>query len=220
MRSICKKGSATLVAVLALCALAAASASASQWYVGGKALTGSEKLAETVKVEQPIKFTFHLFQEESENPTLTCTGMTSAKSEIGASGAIKLKEPALTGCVLVEPNHKNCELNDQTRIGLLPLEAKMALGKAPEDTAELAGTGTVKAWTEFWPNEECEELNGPDTIRGSVTIQAPKGQTEATEQEFVGEGSLSNGLKWYAQSVYFSGKFKLKLASGKAWSFH
>ena len=57
MRSICKKGPAILAAALALCALTAASASAAQWYVGGKAMTGSEKLAETVKVEEPIKFT-------------------------------------------------------------------------------------------------------------------------------------------------------------------
>ena len=57
MRSICKKGPAILAAALALCALTAASASAAQWYVGGKAMTGSEKLAETVKVEEPLKFT-------------------------------------------------------------------------------------------------------------------------------------------------------------------
>ena len=32
-------------------------------------------------------------------------------------------------------------------------------------------------------------------LSGSVTLQAPKGQTEATEQEFVGEGTLSKNLK-------------------------
>ena len=61
MRSICKKGPAILAAALALCALTAASASAAQWYVGGKAMTGSEKLAETVKVEEPLKFTIDAY---------------------------------------------------------------------------------------------------------------------------------------------------------------
>ena len=139
MRSICKKGPAILAAALALCALTAASASAAQWYVGGKAMTGSEKLAETVKVEEAIKFTFEA-GEKSQNPTLTCTGMTAAKSEIAASSAIKLSGAALTGCVLHEPADKFCELQSQPeRIGLEASEAKLATGKSPEDRRRTHG---------------------------------------------------------------------------------
>jgi hypothetical protein len=105
MRSICKKGSVTLVAVLALCVVASASASASQWYVGGKALAGSEKLAETVNVTEPVVFKI----EESK---ITCTGVAlSKKAEIGASGAIKLGETELSGCKLTVPREEaNCTL--------------------------------------------------------------------------------------------------------------
>jgi hypothetical protein len=53
-----------------------------------------------------------------------------------------------------------------------------------------------------------------------VTLEVPTGQTEAVEQEFVGEGEAAKGLTWYEQPVYLNGKLKLKLASGKAWSFH
>src|ERR1700679_104776 len=103
MRSIGKKGPAILAAALALCALTAASASAAQWYVAGKAMTGSEKLAETVKVEEPLKFTIDAYVGGGQQPTLTCAGMTTTKSEIGASGTLKLAGTSLTGCVLHEP---------------------------------------------------------------------------------------------------------------------
>ena len=134
MRSICKKGSVTLVAVLALCALTAGSASAAQWYVGGKALTGTEKLAETIKVEQNIVLTFELGDgpKGEDNPTLTCTGMTAPKSELGASGTIKLGTPLLTGCKLVEPYFPACKLGSGPEIGLQTLEAKMTAGNHPK----------------------------------------------------------------------------------------
>ena len=53
-----------------------------------------------------------------------------------------------------------------------------------------------------------------------MTLQAPKGKTEATEQEFAGEGKLGRELTWSGSEVSFTGKLKLKLASGKTWSFH
>jgi hypothetical protein len=218
MRSICKKGPAILAAALALCALTAASASAAQWYVGGKALTGSEKLAETVKVEEPVKFNL-AGTDEAEYPTLTCTGMVAGKSEIGASGTIKLGTAKFTGCAVHEPGNEFCKLEEQPEtIGLLALEAKMAVGKSPEDASEFTATNSTKLWTEFVTNEECNVLSTYNPIKGSVTLQAPKGQTEVAEQEFIGH--LTTGLKWYSQTVYLSGKVKLKLASGKAWSFH
>ena len=106
-------------------------------------------------------------------------------------------------------------------MGLLPLEGKLAAGKSPEDTSELAGTGgTQKLWTEFTTNQECDLFSFLNPIKGTVTLQVPKGQTEATEQELTAEGKLSKGLTWYSTSVYLTGKVKLKLASGKAWSFH
>ena len=73
---------------------------------------------------------------------------------------------------------------------------------------------------QFFTNENCGALPYDDVVQGSVTLQAPKGQTEAAEQEFAGEGTLSKNLKIEGKPVYLTGKLKLKLASGKAWSFH
>src|SRR5580700_11252501 len=127
MRSICKKGSVTLVAVLALCAIAAGSASASQWYVGGKAMTGSEKLSETVKVEENVVFTI----EESKpkhDATVTCTGLKAGKSEIGGSSVIILKELVFQSCKLRVPwEEAFCEL-EGSALYPVALQAKMLLG--------------------------------------------------------------------------------------------
>ncbi len=221
MRSICKKGSATLVAVLALCALAAASASASQWYVGGKALSGSEKLAETVKVEQSIVFSIH--GGSSAYATITCTKMSArAPSEITSSGAIDLESLGLGGCVLVEKGNSSCELSGST-LTTYPLEAKLSLGTSPEDGAELTPKSPFAPnWLEFKVSE-CNLLGEADhPISGTLALKLAKGQTEAVEQEFVGEGEASKGLYGFnsKEPIYVTGKFKLKLASGKAWSFH
>ena len=221
MRSICKKGPAILAGALALCALTAASASAAQWYVGGKAMTGSENSPKRSKSKNPSSSRSK--QGCNATATLTCSGMTAGKSEI-ASGAMKLSGVKLTGCILHEQVSKLCELEGSggggESIGLAVAEAKLAAGKSPEDTAELAATGSPKTLFQFFTNENCDALPYDNVVQGSVTLQAPKGQTEAAEQEFTGEGMLSKNLKIEGKPVYLTGKLKLKLASGKAWSFH
>jgi hypothetical protein len=220
MRSICKKGSATLAAVLALCALTAASASAAQWYVGGKALTGSEKLAETTKVEENITFTIEISQQPKLDSKLTCSTLKTPKSEITAPATLKT-QMSLGGCKFSEPGHPECGLASGEGILTNALVAKLAAGKSPEDTTELAGENSSKTWFSFEPKEACIFFGGEDgSIKGTATLKTPKGQTEATEQELVGEGEASSGLSIYSYPVYFTGKVKLKLASGKAWSFH
>ena len=101
--------------------------------------------------------------------------------------------------MLQEPVDKFCELGgsggEPESIGLAVSEAKLATGKSPEDTAELAATNTTKTLFQFTTNEDCDALPYDNVVKGSVTLQALKGQTEATEQEFVGEGTLSKHLK-------------------------
>ena len=126
--------------------------------------------------------------------------------------------------MLQEPINKFCELEgsggEPESIGLAVTEAKLATGKSPEDTAEFAATSTTKTLFQFFTNEDCDALPYDNVVQGSVTLQDLKGQTEAAEQEFVGEGTLSKNLKIEGKPVYLTGKLKLKLASGKAWSFH
>jgi hypothetical protein len=209
---------------VALCVVSAASASAAQWYVGGKAMTGSEKLSETVKVEESI-----VFADEFAYPkyfvNITCTGLKLPKSEISASAAISLKEPRLEGCKLTIPRDEkedeSCAL-EGTEIWMSSLTAKMSLGsKSPEDGVELKPS-LGNEWFAFGGRGSCEisSIDSEGSIIGTVTLKAVKGQTEAVEQEFVGEGEAGKGLTRYGAPVYFTGKFKLKLASGKAWSFH
>jgi hypothetical protein len=57
-------------------------------------------------------------------------------------------------------------------------------------------------------------------LRGSAKLIMPKGREESAEQALTftsGEGEL----KWGSNvGVILKGSAKLKLASGKAWSFH
>jgi hypothetical protein len=145
------------------------------------------------------------------------------KAEITASSKLKISDANLTDCSLIEPDNSYCHLDggNGEEIGLGVAEAAFATGKSPEDTAELAGTDSVKILIDFSSDEECTFFSGGfNPLEGSVTLKLPKGQTEATKQEFVGEGTASKNLKLEKTLVYVTGKLKLKLASGKAWSFH
>jgi hypothetical protein len=194
----------------------AASASAAQWYVGGKALAGSEKIAESIKVEESIVFSMPTIKAK-----ITCKALRSAgASEVVATGSIKLTGLVFEGCAIAEP--KNCIM--EPRMFAEPLEAKMALEKSSEDSAEIK-PNTGKTILEFTISEEstgCGAIGdqGRQPLKGTLTIKAPNGQKEAVEQEFVGEGESSSGLTFSSAPVYVTGKFKLKLASGKQWSFH
>jgi hypothetical protein len=219
MKAIYRKMAVVFVAVLGLCAVASASAPAAQWYVGGKALSGSEKLSEAVKVEESIAFAIRIGGEPPSNyPTITCTGAKELGAEIVAPAALKIEALALEGCKLKVASEPSCKLSS-TKIDTFPLEAKMSAGKSPEDAAEVVGTRE-----KIWFNEQlggCFILGETEwSIKGTSVLKAPKTQTEATEQEFVGPGEAGKGLTWYEQPVYLSGKLKFKLASGKAWSFH
>jgi hypothetical protein len=59
-------------------------------------------------------------------------------------------------------------------------------------------------------------------MEGHVTFTMPKGREEAVEQTFVAQGTKESpdGLTFLKDPANLTGKFKLKLASGKAWSFH
>jgi hypothetical protein len=217
MRSIYRKAVVCLAAALAFGAVASASASASEWYVNGKALSGSATLSETFKVEESILLTFDLSTNETYMK-VTCTSLKEfgAKSEIVAPGAFKLGRLVLGGCKLTMPpgGAEFCEVEEEFQTKAL--EAKLALGgKSPEDLAEFAKA----TWTQFWIDSDCSWEGGDlFIISGTQTVKVPTGQTESTEQELVFE--KAPGLSSEDGPVYITGKIKLKLASGEKWSFH
>ena len=60
-------------------------------------------------------------------------------------------------------------------------------------------------------------------MKGQITFSMPKGREEAVEQTIVGQGAKESPSELTflpkEHPAYLTGKFKIKLASGKAWSF-
>ena len=215
MRSICKKGSVTLVTVLALCVVASASASASQWYVGGKALSGSTGLTEATKVEESVSFTIVAF-----NAKITCTsasleGEKGKLADIIAPGSIGIQSLVLKGCTESSPAH--CSV--PTQIETDPLTGQLALGTSPADTIALTAKGNVFVTFEI-SGGTCA-IAGEKPMAGKFTLLAPTGQEEQIEQTLTAQGSNEKpaGTTMAGSPVYLSGKLKVKLASASKWSF-
>lgn len=198
-----------LVAVFAFGAVASASASAAEWFVGGSALTGSTELAPATKALESIRL-------ESSNGSLsvTCKGIELNKATIAAKTGGQIEHLVFKECSALPP----CELKSET-IESKPLKLEAALGsKSPEDTVLLKPvTGTVFA--EFTLQGASCLSAGVVQLKGNPRLTMPKGREELAEQEL----RMSTGageLNWSGLEVLLSGKVKIKLASGKGWSFH
>jgi hypothetical protein len=206
MKSIHRRVLVAAIAVLALTAIASASASAAEWHVGGKALTGSAKLAEKATVEEPLTYSI-----PSLGLKMQCTGLTFWSAEIVAPGTLKVVEPLYSGCKDIEGPAK-CKLSEHAEGA--SGSASLALGTAPEDKAEFAGSIFA---VEF---ESCGSFEGLMIFTGKAVFGLATGQQEQVEQTFVGQGTKSTSLKYEGNNVYLTGKLKLKLASSAKWSFH
>jgi hypothetical protein len=197
--------------VLALSAVASASASASSWYAGGTELASSAPLTASAKVTEKIK----LFS--AIGVTIECVSETveTKVAEIVAHSGGQIEHLVFAGCDIIQ---SGCGLAS-TKIESKPLTMEAALGsKSPEDTVLLKPkTGTVFAEYEI-TGENCG-IAGLQQIKGKAKVTMPKGREELAEQEVVmhtGSGELTTGYG----NMDVEGKFKTKLASGKAWSFH
>jgi hypothetical protein len=225
MRSICKKGSATLVAVLALCALAAASASAAELYVGGKALSGTSALSQTPKVEGNITIAI-----PSAHTKIACSAIelerSSNTSELSSPGSAALWKIAYEKCKFTEGPY-GCEFEAQEKIRDSKLEATFAKGTGSEDTMTIkfgTGSGETKFGSFFIGGVNCGGLEGSNTLtfnyrKPSLVLAMPTGQTESGEQALVFPGEKEK-IEFFGEPAYVSGTFELKLTSGAKWSFH
>ena len=215
MRSIYRMGSATLVAVLALCAIAAASASAVQWNVAGKALTGSSKLAEATKAEENI-----VLSVPAAELAITCTGGVKLKAgEIVSPSALKAEDVKLEGCKTTTPA-KGCEI-ESTTIFFINVEGAVEKGTSPEDKIKFKPkTGTQLGEFNFNEGDTCALL-GFGVMKGTFTLGMPKGQEELAEQPFAGLGTKESpkGFTIGGQTAYITGKFAAKLTAGSKWSY-
>jgi hypothetical protein len=223
MRSICMKGSATIVAVLALCAIASASAFATpQWYVNGKALTGSATISQTMKVEEKIEFSF--YSGGKLEKTIVCTGLTGGGRpfEITAPTTLKIGDFLFEGCKgTITESKEACGVGGGSgELGTAAVAALFSTGTSPEDHAEFAREGKSKVWSEF-ALSGCIIEGLEFQIDGTLPVKLPHGQTATTEQELVLEkapGLYNYGEK--SEPIYITGKVKLKLTSGSAWALH
>ncbi len=219
MRSICKKGSVTLVAVLALCVVASASASAAQWYVGGKALVGSAAVSQTTKVEEKIELSTGA---PAAKITIACTSLTGVASrpfEIVAPATLKIGDLLLKGCKVTQPGTEKCTLESGEELGTSPLVATLGLGAGLEDHGEIGVEKGVSDWTEFGFSG-CSLEGAIIRLKGTVPVKFPHGQTSSTEQELVFEKAAGLYNFSEANPMYLTGKVKLKLVSGSSWALH
>jgi hypothetical protein len=202
---------------MAVSALTASAASASQWYVGGKALSGSTGLAEATKVEESISFTMVAY-----NAKITCTSASlegeskSKLADIIAPGSIAIQSLVLKGCAMSSPAH--CSV--PTEIETDPLTGQLALGTSPGDTVALGMKGNT--FVTFDIEGATCALVGEKPMAGKFTLLAPTGQEELAEQTLTAQGSNEKpaGTTMAGFPVYLSGKLKVKLASASKWSFH
>jgi hypothetical protein len=213
MRSIHRRVLVTAIAVLALGAIASASASAAEWHVGGKALTGSAALAKTTKVEESIGLSILEGYGRISCPSATLAEVPKGLG-IFAPNTLKMGM-VLEGCKMTAPS--NCSV--VSTIVTEPLVGTLTAGTYPEDKLVLTSQGGKSMFT-LSIDGSCS-IAGEDSASGSFTLSVPTGQEELAEQAFLAQGSKEKpaGAGMLGDPLYLSGKVKLKLSAGSLWSF-
>lgn len=209
MRSI-RRSVFVVAVVMALGAVASASASASSWYDGGAELASSAPLATSTTMTENV-------QLYSAGVIIECSSVELKSADIASHTGGQIEHLVYKGCSFVD---EPCSLSSST-IESKPLTMTAALGKnSPEDTLLLKPTsGTVVAEYKI-VGAECG-LAGGVKLQGQMKFALPKGREELAEQELLIQTTNGAGeLRWGSAEISLSGKAKLKLASGSKWSFH
>ncbi len=200
-----------LVAVVALGAVGAGSASAASWHVGGSELAGSASLASLTSTLRNVKL------ESFDSPSIECSSAVELKgASVAASAGGRIEHLVLNGCHVTSPS---CSLGSETiESNALTLEAALG-GKSPEDVVVLkpATKGGVIAEYEI---VGCSR-EGERALTGSIKLVLEKGGEELAAQPFAFDvTSASRELRLGESGVSLTGAMTVKLGSGKSWSFH
>ncbi len=207
---------AAFIASLALSAVAAATASAAQWYVAGAKLSGSANLATEAKTDVGATL-----NAPGLKIVVTCTGNLLGKlPKITAENKGSAEALTFMGCTETSP--ANCSVASE--IPTNPVEAEVSLGTAKEDRVLFKPVAPSKTFaTVTFKGTSCS-VEGEKPVTGSVKLKAPTGQEENTLQLLEGLGSLEQSpdlLQVAGNQAYIEGgKALLKLESGSKWSFH
>jgi hypothetical protein len=139
-------------------------------------------------------------------------------ADILAPNGGQIEHLVFTGCSA----NGGCSVSGGT-IESKPLKVEAALGaKSPEDTVLLKPV-TKPAFAEFTLTGGGCPWAGVIGVRGKATLTLPKGREELAEQElslYVNAESLEELVWENIPPMTLEGKVKLKLTSGKVWSFH
>jgi hypothetical protein len=213
MRSIHKKILLMLTVALALGVVTSASASAATWWDGGSELASSAPLASATKKVETITIS------PAPGFTINCSGLELKGGDIAAPNGGAVEHLVFTGCDAEVGS--GCGLVGTT-IESKPLKLEAALGsKSPEDTLLVKPvSGKVFADWKIEDIEGCEQ-SGESALEGMAKFILPKGREELAEQELEPHVTkATDELQWGSFGVSVSGKVKVKLTSGKGWSFH
>jgi hypothetical protein len=187
-----------------------ASASAAEWHVGGSALTGEAPLASATKAAR-VKWQIGSGAEIGCSKVELKGAKLLAKTGGQIEHAVFTCNEAPSGCTIK---------GDQGETPALKLEASLG-AKSPEVTLVLKPvTGETFAEFTLEGGEQCGLGVQHLKIKGKATLTLPTGREEAAEQLLSFNVPLSSGELVGIGAAGLEGSASLKLASGKAWSFH
>jgi hypothetical protein len=216
MMSNAKQFLKVCVLMFVLCALVAASASATTvgWMVNGTMLSGSQALATTAAVDSPFVTTL------AGVITITCTGGTlnGVAPQISSPSSGSASSAIFTGC---GTGSSPCVLAGQNAggtIGSLPVTSEVTL----EGTS--AVVGTIKpAGSQFGTialtGSKCS-LTGVTSSKGEIVVEGPTNQGESTLQLSSAVTTAASGdLKIGAAAASLTGAALFKLANSDTFSY-
>jgi hypothetical protein len=217
--SVYRKVLVAMTCALVLGAVGSASASASSWWAGGNKLASSEPLASsTTKVTE-----FEIVVGPNEL-AIECSEVGLKGADIASPSGGSIEHLVLWGCE-VEPltgYGSKCRLGSHTvESKALTLEAKLG-SKSPEDELVVRPVGESEVLAEFSvEGSTCPFYSkNPVQLTGEARLVLPKGREEAVEQPLRFTISSSGELRFDRELALLRGEYKLKLSSGKGWSYH
>jgi hypothetical protein len=185
-----------LIAIFAFSAVAAASASAEEWYVTAKKLSTYTPATKEIK-STPMPVTNGLLK--GDGIEITCKKVAVEKGLIEVGGKGKAEHLKFTECKV--DNAANCVINPGSSAGTISTNAVTAVAKlttSPAATVEFKGTGEESEFTNIKIGNEGEETclvksSEGYKVRGCAIIESPNLGEEKVEHS--GKITTSTGCK-------------------------
>lgn len=210
MRSVLRSTLGGVVAVLAIGALAATSASAHEFIVEGKPLSGSEAFTGS---GGPVTFKGKLFGA----PVKWTCKQTASNGNLLSAGKVEY-DVEFKECALAEPTGCKLTNSEESRIGYY---ASGQLGEEEGTTPTLDhwGVGGSELLGDIYFEKgagECGIPLGGYAIFGSWSCELPNAKVQQISHEEECKQHASN-LRMGAYSAGLSYMQTIRLTSGKAW---